>query len=559
MEPKTEEPLHVERVRPNDDEDDDDGDAASDQSYEWNLDVCLNLAGPYLTNFSATWQMIALPMSLAFINEAFPTETHRTAWVASVTGLCQCVICFFVGELSDILGRRWFIISACVSMSVGGFIAGRATSVDMIIGGQVIAGIGGGIAFLANPAAAEMVPKHSRSIALSALEVLNGVVSIGCALSTGAFTQYNVGGPRDGWRAAVYIGVGISCVGALVNLFFYQPGHRPNPEGLTNKGRLLKIDWIGILIGTAGLVLLLLGLDFGGNPDPWDSPKVLCTLLIGIALMGVFVVWEVFFTTFGMFPRPIFRHRNIPIYLAIQFAEGMALNTGISFMPQEMVTLFTTHALLAQVRNLPFGSFSLVGAAIFAVIMYRTRETKWVLISGVCFGMLTGGLMSALKHTSNYASWFFPSMFLGLSSVAVSIGIMIAATLCTPNEFIATTISLTTSIRSLGAAVGVVVFSQILQYRLKTGLPHQVAQRCVPLGLPPTSIPQLLEASVTGNETLLFQVPGDDTGNCRGIRRRRQGGVHRWVQVWLVCGARVHGSFPCPFGLPSAHQATHNR
>lgn len=53
-------------------------------------------------------------------------------------------------------------------------------------------------------------------------------------------------------------------------------------------------DYIGALLYTAGLLLFILGLSWGGNVHPWKSAAVLATLLVGVALLAAFVLWEIY-------------------------------------------------------------------------------------------------------------------------------------------------------------------------------------------------------------------------------------------------------------------------
>jgi hypothetical protein len=51
-------------------------------------------------------------------------------------------------------------------------------------------------------------------------------------------------------------------------------------------------DYIGTLIGTLGLLLFLMGISWGGTTHPWKSVPVLCTIIIGFALLVAFVLYE---------------------------------------------------------------------------------------------------------------------------------------------------------------------------------------------------------------------------------------------------------------------------
>lgn len=101
------------------------------EKFTWNKDVILNLFALYFTFWCTTWTYSIVPTSLAFIDKAFPTQTGITYWIASSPGLCQCVLSLFIGELSDIFGRRWFLLFGNLCMLVGNIVVGRGSTVSV--------------------------------------------------------------------------------------------------------------------------------------------------------------------------------------------------------------------------------------------------------------------------------------------------------------------------------------------------------------------------------------------------------------------------------------------
>ena len=61
----------------------------------------------------------------------------------------------------------------------------------------------------------------------------------------------------------------------------------------------------------------------GGYNHPWDSAYVLSTMLIGLALIGVFVVWEWKYCKKPMVPHELFAGQRI-----VAMAYGIAFVAG---------------------------------------------------------------------------------------------------------------------------------------------------------------------------------------------------------------------------------------
>jgi MFS family permease len=451
-----------------------------------------------------------IPSSLSFINESFPTETDITPWIAAVPSLALCILSLFVGELSDIFGRRWFLITGNFLCLIGNIVCGRASSAKMVIGGQILNGMGMTLGYLSTPLIAEAVPKRSRGIVLGLAVGLAGVVTTGGSIMQGAMVKREVGGALNGWRGGVYVGAGVSALALILTALFYHPGRRPNPEGLSVGTRFRSLDWFGIFLGSSALILILVGLQLGGNSFPWDSATVLSLLIVGIVVLIVFAIWEWKFVKFGVFPRQLFKDRNYSVIISVQMIEGIVVNTTAAFLTQISYTLFTSDPLAVYVRNIDYGIGTLLGAPIAGFVLWKTREARWLLFGAVTILTIACGLMAVLQPHINYAAWFFPTFIIGICSTCLGVGISVVASISTPNEFIATALSLCNSIRGLGGSIGIVVFSSIFEAKLKANLPKEVSAAVIAAGLPPTSVPLLLYAVFVSNDTdaTLATVPG---------------------------------------------------
>jgi hypothetical protein len=67
----------------------------------------------------------------------------------------------------------------------------------------------------------------------------------------------------------------------------------------------------------------LVALQAGGYSHPWSSEYVLCTLLIGVALLFAFAIWEWKMAPYPMIPHEMFAGQRI-----VAMAYGIALIAG---------------------------------------------------------------------------------------------------------------------------------------------------------------------------------------------------------------------------------------
>jgi hypothetical protein len=89
----------------------------------------------------------------------------------------------------------------------------------------------------------------------------------------------------------------MSVISLLLYQFFYHPPtySQLHVEGKTKLQQVKELDFIGMFLFTAGMVLFLIGLSWGGTTYPWASAHTLCTLIIGLATL-------VFLGIYGMQP-----------------------------------------------------------------------------------------------------------------------------------------------------------------------------------------------------------------------------------------------------------------
>lgn len=55
--------------------------------------------------------------------------------------------------------------------------------------------------------------------------------------------------------------------------------------------QLKRVDFIGMCLFMAGLILLLLGLNWGGSSYPWKSAHVIATIVIGFFTVIAFLFY----------------------------------------------------------------------------------------------------------------------------------------------------------------------------------------------------------------------------------------------------------------------------
>jgi MFS family permease len=72
-------------------------------------------------------------------------------------------------------------------------------------------------------------------------------------------------------------------------LFYHPPTFKMLHRRTLAKDMLLRFDWIGLILYTAGFLIFLMGLVWGGTLYPWKSARVIWTTMAGAVGLVIFI------------------------------------------------------------------------------------------------------------------------------------------------------------------------------------------------------------------------------------------------------------------------------
>ncbi|HLO36056.1 MAG TPA: MFS transporter, partial [Candidatus Deferrimicrobium sp.] len=198
------------------------------------------------------------------------------AWVFTAYLVTSTTTVPLFARLADIQGRKPVFMVGLALFVVGSVLCGTATSMPALIGFRALQGLGAGaVQPVAFTIAGDIFTPHQRARMQGALSAVWGVSAIiGPAL--GGIITTTVGWP---WVFEINLPVGI-LAGSIIWFAFHERFERhPQP-----------IDWLGAVLLTGSIVLLLFAVSEGGQLFGWTSPIVIAMLTGSVALLVAFVV-----------------------------------------------------------------------------------------------------------------------------------------------------------------------------------------------------------------------------------------------------------------------------
>jgi MFS family permease len=383
------------------------------------------------------------------------------SWLASAYLIANAACQPISGRLTDIFSRRTGLVISNILFAAGNLMCGLATSEWSMIAGRVVAGMGGGgLMAISTFVASDLVPLRKRGL-------IQGIANV-CFGSGAGLGGIFGGWVNDtwGWRVAFLSQVPLVIISGILVWWFVDV-----PPKKSEKSKLSRVDFLGAFTLVLTLVLLLLGLNSGGNVVPWTHPLVLASLpLSAVALCG-FIYIELYIAPEPVIPVRLLLHRTVAAACLCNWLQTMVVFAGLFYVPIffQVKGQSTTMAGMILIPQSIGASAGSLGAGL---IMNHTGRYKWlslVALISVCFGV---GMFSTLSiYGPDWPAYIY------LFCVGTGYGATLTVTLlacisAVDHEHQAVITSATYAFRSTGSTIGITIGSAVYQNLLVSSL-HQ--------------------------------------------------------------------------------------
>ncbi|KAL3486861.1 fungal trichothecene efflux pump [Aspergillus germanicus] len=430
-------------------------------------------------------------------------------WITICWNLGAAVIVTIGGRLSDIFGRRWFLISGAVFGAVGAVVGATGQSVSQMIGAGVLMGIGGGFGETLFASVQEIVPNRYRLFILGCVEISNIPAMLSPMIGY-AFISHT----KLGWRVCYWWMFAFESLTAIALFIFYRPPsfktkHREDQK--TKRQLLAALDYVGLLLFLAGCILLLLGLNWGGRNFPWKSVGVILPIVLSVVLFVALGFWEVYAKLeYPILPPRLFRKwHDFTSLIAMTFVGGMLYYSMNILWPRQSALLYVPpgDSTLQGVYANMF-SFGTILAGIFVLtIVPRLGHERWQLIG---FLVVQTGMIGSMG-----------SVEVDDKAQAIATIIIVAASVTPPQYLAFGMISLgledqddigisqglLCTFRLIGGAIATAIYTAIQSNRYNALIGDRVREAASQSGFT-GDISALLAAAQANTEAAYLSIPG---------------------------------------------------
>ncbi|KAI1398091.1 MFS general substrate transporter [Hypoxylon fuscum] len=397
---------------------------------------------------------------IATLSAPISSEFHSLSllsWLATAYLISNAACQPISGRLTDIFGRGPGLVFSNVFFAVGNLICGLAQDENVMIFGRVIAGIGGGgLMSISTFLCTDLVPLRNRGV----IQGIGNICYGSGAMLGGVFGGLVNDNSSWGWRLAFLVQVPPVLVSACLVAYLVRI-----PPKVSEKSYLARIDFTGAFSLIVFLVLLLLGLNAGGNLVPWIHPLPLTTLPLSLVAFIAFIIWE------SRAKQPV-----IPVRLLLDRTVFAACMTNLLCCMVNMMAVFYVPIYVQSQGGSATDSglvilFSPIGICICSVgsglIMKKTGRYG---ILAVALQLICVIILTTLNENSPKWPLMIAFLLLGSGQGAMLTVTLLACLAAVDHSHQATVTSATYAFRSVGGTVGITIASTIYQNVLKTQL-----------------------------------------------------------------------------------------
>lgn len=414
---------------------------------------------------------VFLPMFLAAVDQtllatATPTivgelgNLQLSSWIVIGYMLASAASVPIYGWLGDQYGRKPMLMIALVIFAVGSVICAFAASMQWLVAGRIVQGLGsGGLMSLSQALIGELVPPRERARFQGYFSSLFAIASIGGPVLGGGIVTYL------SWQWLFWFNL------PLVAFALYRLARFPLQQSSPKSAA--SIDIFGLILFPSMMTLIIYWLSAGGHYFAWLSSTSL-TLIGLFAGTALLLVWQQQRVPASFLPLHLLARREIHIPLLSTFIFAACLFALIFFLPIFLQLGLGVNAAQSGLLLIPLSCGIIAGAYITGKVIAKTGIPKFLPVFGMSLSSAAFAILALFTLSAPVVSVIAALCGLGLGTVMPSTQVLIQTLAGKAN--LGRITAMASLSRSLGASVGTAFFGTLIYSLLPALSPHSDLQ-----------------------------------------------------------------------------------
>lgn len=437
-------------------------------------DVLYALSGLLLAMFVAMLSSTVVSTALPRIVADLGGSEAGYTWVVVATLLTMTATTPIWGKFADLFSKKALTQLALVVYVAGSVLAGLAPSMGMLISARLVQGVGvGGLSALVQIVIASMVTPRDRGRYFGYLGAVYAVATVSGPLLGGVLVDATWLGKilpgfmaGDSWRWCFYVGIPF---GAAAFVVLQKTLHLPTVR------RAVRIDYLGALLMTAGVSLMLIWVSLAGAQFGWVSFTTAWMLTLSVLLLIGFVVAELKVPE-PIIPMHLFRDRTTSLAVFASIMVGVAMFGATVFLVQYFQISRDMTPTHAGLMTLALVGGLMVSSLVSGRLIATTGKWKRYLVGGGVLMLLGIGLLATINPQISLFRVGVYMAILGIGIGSVNQNLVLAVQNNAAQADIGAASSLATFFRTMGGSIGVSALGAALSHKVASSVTAGLAR-----------------------------------------------------------------------------------
>ena len=383
--------------------------------------------------------------------DVFEASPADVAWSMTGYTLALATVIPLTGWAADRFGTKRLYLLALTLFVVGSVLCAVSWDIGSLIGFRVVQGLGGGMLMpLGMTIMTRAAGPHrvGRVMAVLGIPMLLGPIG-GPILGGWLIDQAS-------WHWIFLINLPIGVL-AFVYALLILPKDAPEPSE--------SFDFIGMLLLSPGLALLLFGVSSIPEKGTVMDNRVLIPAIVGAALIAVFV-WHAFRPAHPLIDLRLFKNRQLSNAVITMFLFAVAFFGATLFIPSYFLQVRGESTLDAGLLIAPQGIGAMLTMPLAGRMVDKMGPGK-IVLAGLVAIIAAMAVFTQIEADTSYWVLLGALFVMGLGMGATMMPTMTAALQTLRDHTIARGSTLMNIVQQIAASVGTAIMSVVLTNQIK--------------------------------------------------------------------------------------------